>query len=130
VRAHSGQRLINMAKFFKTLSLVIVAVLLLSFALANREVVTFVIDPTGITGAQITAPLFILAFVFLIAGVIVGGVAAWVRQSKWRRSSRALDHEVSMLRSDNDALRRQIDTLHAAAGDPEAARLTLRSPAA
>ena len=38
-----------------------------------------------------------LIFIVLILGVIVGGIAAWLRQSKWRRVARRLEGEVHAL---------------------------------
>jgi hypothetical protein len=47
-------------------------------------------------------------FVILIVGVIVGGVAAWLRQSHWRRTARRLDGEVRTLQGEVTGLRAQL----------------------
>ena len=36
-------------------------------------------------------------FMVLILGVLVGGIAAWLGQGKWRRAARRLDGEVRAL---------------------------------
>jgi hypothetical protein len=67
---------------------------------ANREIVTVSIDPFSATqpALSFTMPLFVLIFVLVILGVLIGGVAAWLRQSKWRRNSRRLEGEIEALR--------------------------------
>lgn len=113
------------------LILVPLAILILMFAVANREIVTISFDPFSETApaAAVRVPLFVLIFVLVIVGVIIGGVAAWLRQSGYRRAARSRDADVT-------ALRREIDMLHAKFGDkfdaPAAehtARLVYRRPA-
>jgi hypothetical protein len=41
----------------------------------------------------------------LIVGVLIGGMAAWLRQAKWRRTARRLEREVADLRIELEALR-------------------------
>jgi uncharacterized integral membrane protein len=85
------------------------AVLLIAFAVANRHSVTVSFDPfTAVDPAYaVTLPLFAVVLLVLIFGVVVGGVAAWIRQSKWRRLARQLDGEVRRLRTELDDLRRR-----------------------
>ena len=89
--------------------LVPLAVLIVVFAVANRQMVVVSLDPFGSLDPAyaVRMPLFILIFVLLIFGVLTGGIAAWLRQSKWRRHARQLDRDVRALRAENDALRRQ-----------------------
>jgi uncharacterized integral membrane protein len=101
--------------FHKIVTAIIViplAVIIIAFAVANRHVVTVSFDPfTAVNPAYaVTLPLFITLFVVLILGVIVGGAAAWLRQSKWRRTARRLEGEVRILHQEIDALRRRLDT--------------------
>jgi uncharacterized integral membrane protein len=90
------------------LILVPLAIVLLMFAVANREIVTVSFDPFNTTApaAAISIRLFVLIFVLVILGVIIGGVAAWLRQSGYRRAARSRDVDVS-------ALRNEIETLNA-----------------
>jgi uncharacterized integral membrane protein len=82
-------------------------IVVVGFAVANRQVVTVSFDP--FSSAQpayaVTLPLFVIIFVLLIAGVIIGGVASWMRQSSWRRSARRLDAQVRNLHEEMDAMR-------------------------
>ena len=109
------------------LVLVPLAIIILMFAVANREIVTVSFDPFSTTqpAASITVPLFALIFILVTLGVIIGGIASWLRQSEYRRAVRQRDLDV-------DSLRRQIETLnerladHPASGN--AARLGYRPP--
>jgi Lipopolysaccharide assembly protein A domain len=44
-------------------------------------------------------PLYLLIFVLLIGGVVVGGCAAWLRQGKWRARARRAEAQLSALRA-------------------------------
>jgi uncharacterized integral membrane protein len=97
-------------KIVAALILVPLAVVLIAFAVANRHVVTVSLDPfsSNPPAAAVTLPLFALVIVLLIIGVLIGGVAAWLRQGKWRRTARRFEFEV-------DELRREIQLLRATA---------------
>ena len=115
----------------KTVLVVILAplaVLIVALAVANREIVTVSFDPFSRAepAFMLRAPLFVLVFVLVIAGVIIGGVASWLRQGKWRRTARAQEAELRSARSEIDRLRREIAAREAAAAPP----LSLRPPAA
>jgi len=96
-------------KIVSTLIIVPLAVIIIAFAVANRQSVTVSFDPFSSTSPAYAAtlPLFVLIFVLLILGVLVGGAAAWIGQSKWRRSARKLDGEVRVLHQELDAIRRR-----------------------
>jgi uncharacterized integral membrane protein len=94
----------------KIVTAVIVVPLLIvvvGFAVANRQMVTVSFDPfsSASPAYAVTLPLFLIIFVLLIVGVILGGVAAWLRQSSWRRSARRLDAQVRDLHGEIDAMR-------------------------
>jgi hypothetical protein len=57
-----------------------------------------------------TLPLFAILFAVLILGVLVGGIAAWIGQRKWRRAARRLDGEVRALHQEMDTIRRRFGT--------------------
>ncbi len=52
------------------------AVVIIAFAVANRQIVTVSLDPFNRTRPPlaVTLPLFALVIVLLIAGVVIGGV--------------------------------------------------------
>ena len=80
-----------MATFFKLLILVPIAIIILAFAIANRQIAFVSFDPFAVPGgstAFVTAPMFIVLFLTLIIGVIIGGVATWFTQGATRRKAR------------------------------------------
>jgi len=115
------------------LILVPLAVVIVAFAVANRQVVTVSLDPFSAEhpAASVMLPLFALIIVLLVAGVVIGGVAAWLRQAKWRRTARRLEREVADLRAGIEELR-QTTGIAGGSGAPGAAeapeRLQLQAP--
>ncbi|MBX6424540.1 MAG: DUF1049 domain-containing protein [Variibacter sp.] len=93
-------------KLATALVVVPLGALLVVFAVANRHAVTVSLDPFGTSPAlAATVPLFLLILTVLAVGVVVGGVATWAGQGKWRRAARRLDGEVRALRNECAALR-------------------------
>ena len=88
--------------------LVPLAVVMIAFAVANRHSVTVSLDPFNPAqpAGAVTLPLFALIIAVLILGVLVGGVAAWLRHGKWRRLARRLERELGALRTELEAHRR------------------------
>jgi len=82
------------------------AIIIIAFAVANRQQVTVSLDPfsSSAPAAALTLPLFGLVIVLLIIGVLIGGMAAWLRQRRWRRAARRLEREVKELNAQLDAL--------------------------
>ncbi len=85
--------------------LVPLSLLLVVFALANRQVVTVNFDPFSLPSPLLGSaqvPLFIIIYGALIFGIVLGGIAAWFaqrgqrRQKRlWRRQARTLEKERS-----------------------------------
>jgi uncharacterized integral membrane protein len=96
-------------KIVTALILVPLAVVLVAFAVANRQSVVVSLDPfdQAHPAVSVTLPLFALILGLVIGGVLVGGVAAWLRQSKWRRAARLAEAEARELRGELDRLRRR-----------------------
>lgn len=106
------------------LILVPLATVLVLLAIANRHAVTVSLDllsPDKPT-LTLTKPLFLVVFLALLAGVIVGGIAAWPRQRRLRRAIRRAEAEARALRAENAALRQRV-----AAGDGAPDRDTVTS---
>jgi type II secretory pathway pseudopilin PulG len=49
----------------------------------------------------------VLILALVIAGVILGGVAAWMRQSKWRGRARQAETQARALQHENAQLKRR-----------------------
>jgi uncharacterized integral membrane protein len=122
-------------KLVSALVLVPLAIVLIAFAVANRQSVLISLDPFDQANPawSIRLPLFALILIVIIAAVFVGGIAAWLRQSKWRRAARIAQAEVRDLRAQVDVLERQCN---AAESPPtsirmrQAPRLRIPPPAA
>jgi uncharacterized integral membrane protein len=100
-------------KVVAALILVPLAIVIVAFAVANRQIVTVSLDPfsSNEPAAAVTLPLFVLIILLLVIGVLIGGVAAWLRQGKWRGTARRLERELA-------DLRKKVDALGGTAGEP------------
>jgi uncharacterized integral membrane protein len=107
-------------KIVTAIIVVPLAAVIIAFAVANRQSVTVSFDPFSSASPAYTAmlPLFVVIFAALILGVLIGGIAAWIRQGKWRRAARKLDAEARELHQEIDAIRRRFGT----AGQPAPAQ--------
>jgi uncharacterized integral membrane protein len=119
-------------KIIAAIILVPLAVIIIAFAVANRQIVTVSLDPFSAEhpAASLTLPLFALVIVLLVLGVLIGGIAAWLRQSKWRRTARRLEREIADLYIEIEALKRSAGIPGAGIDVPVAPpeRLQLRPP--
>src|SRR5215831_13799006 len=98
-----------MRKFIAVLILVPLAILMVMFAVANRGSVAISLDPFSASAPALIVhvPMFLLLLIVLIIGVLVGGIAAWLRQSKWRRVARRLDRELRVALAETEDARRR-----------------------
>lgn len=96
-----------MRKLISIAVLVPLAIAIVMFAVANREIITVSFDPfdTVRPAFAVKLPLFILIFILVGLGVFVGGIAAWLRQSRWRSRARRAEAEAKQLREQIDAQR-------------------------
>ena len=119
-------------KIVAALVLVPLAALIILFAVANRSGVLVSLDPFSADAPAfaVTAPLFLVVLCALVFGVIVGGIAAWVRQAKWRRAARRLERELA--RAHEAAAERERSFAAASAPPPSAsiASIAYRRPPA
>jgi uncharacterized integral membrane protein len=121
-----------MRKFFAALILVPLAILMVMFAVANRGSVAISLDPFSANAPALTVhvPMFLLLLIALIIGVLVGGIAAWLRQSKWRRAARRLDRELRVARAETEDARRRLAAAQAPPPAPAIPTIAYRRPPA
>ena len=118
-------------KFVAAVILVPLAIVIIAFAVANRQLVTVSLDPFSAVrpATTFTLPLFVLVIGLLIVGVVIGGAASWLRHGNLRRTVRRFDRDIRELRSELASLRH---TPSSSASVPETAkppeRLQLRAP--
>lgn len=112
--------------------LVPLAVVIIAFAVANRQIITVSLDPfsSEYPAASLTLPLFALVIVLLVVGVLIGGIAAWLRQARWRRTARRLEREIADLHIEIEGLKQTGGGFPGggAAGPSGSERLQLRPP--
>ncbi len=64
-----------------------ISALLIIFALANRHLITLNFDPISADNpliASLSIPLFVVIFIMLLFGILLGGIAVWFSQAKKR----------------------------------------------
>lgn len=98
-----------MIRFLKALILLPIAILVVLLAVANRAPVQLSLDPfsKGAPEFATSLPLFAVIFASVMVGVVIGGTATWLSQSKHRRARRQYRREVGHLRNETERLRAQ-----------------------
>jgi uncharacterized integral membrane protein len=97
-------------KLTTALLLVPLAVVFMTLAVANRQTVVVSFDPFDHANPAfvVAMPLFALALGLIIAGVLIGGVATWLRQSRWRRTARRAQAQAGALRAELERFKRRM----------------------
>jgi len=98
-----------MRRAIKLLLLVPVVVIIIALSVANRGSVNLSIDPFGGSDPEFSfsVPLYWLLFAAGGMGVLIGGIATWTRQSKWRRAARLEHAEVDRIKREREQERTQ-----------------------
>ena len=67
-----------------------VAIILIGFALANRQVITVAFDPISNPEPMfaLSVPIWMLFFAGILLGMLIGGFVSWLNQGKWRKAAR------------------------------------------
>jgi len=96
-------------RFLKALILLPIAILVVLLAVANRAPVTLSFDPFSQEAPEFSTqlPLFAVIFAAIMLGVVIGGTATWLAQSKHRKARRRYGREVRQLRTETERLRTQ-----------------------
>jgi uncharacterized integral membrane protein len=86
-----------------------VALLLITLALANRHSVRLALDPFRPDNPVISLvlPFYVYLLAALLVGVILGGIATWLSQARWRRSARQRGAEAYRWHAEADRLNRE-----------------------
>lgn len=102
-------------RYIRYAILAIIAVVLITVALANREMVTLNLLPQGLADLlrfpeasnAITLPLFVVIFAGILGGLFIGFVWEWLREHKHRaeavrqrREKDVLAREVAKIKTD------------------------------
>jgi uncharacterized membrane protein len=94
-------------KFLRALIMVPAFAALALLAMANQHPVTVSFDPFDASDTEftVTLPLYVLGFTILIAGVLLGGIAAWLKQGRHRRLGNRLAAENVTIRGEIASLK-------------------------
>ena len=95
-------------KIIAALVLVPLGIVLIAFAVANRQQITVSFDPFNPAQPiySTTVWLFVPIFAALILGVAIGGCASWLRHGRWRRMARRFERELAKLRNELESHKR------------------------
>lgn len=76
-----------------------VAIVLIMLAVANRAPVAFTLDPInpGNPGLTVQLPFFVFLFLALGCGMVIGSLATWLKQGRYRKEARVKRREVQNL---------------------------------
>lgn len=86
-----------MTKLIRWAIRLLLLILFVVFAIANRDAVSVSFDPLPVTWP---VPLFLVVFVAMFIGFVAGGGVAWLRASRWRQRARSAERERRKLEAD------------------------------
>jgi len=97
---------LRLLKFLLVLPLAIVLVL---FGVANRQIVTLVVDPLSPAAEafKVSVPLFVFFFGTLAVGAVIGSMTTWFAQGRHRKAERQFRRERDRLQDECARLKAQ-----------------------
>lgn len=99
-----------MLKFLSWILFLVIALVIAALSIANRETVTFSLDPLPFA---FDLPLFGLLLAAGFIGLIIGSIVTWLRGHKVRHENRVHKREVEELKGRNMALTRDLEEARA-----------------
>jgi uncharacterized integral membrane protein len=98
-------------RIFSVLIAFPIAIFLVALAVINRHEVRMVLDPfkPQAPSLAVELPLYIYLFGALLLGVVIGGMAVWMGQGRWRKTARVRAQEVRRWQSEANRLARERD---------------------
>mgnify|MGYP001815307923 FL=1 len=100
-----------MKRIFSVLIAFPIAILLVALAVINRHEVRMVLDPfkPQAPSLAVELPLYFYLFGALLIGVVIGGLAVWMGQGRWRKTARVRAQEVRRWQLEANRLARERD---------------------
>lgn len=100
-------------RFIKLIILVPIAIALIVLSVANRHLVTLALNPFRPEDEilSISMPLFVLVFAALIAGIVIGSLATWFAQGRYRKQAREEAHEARKWREEAGKQRTRVEEI-------------------
>jgi len=107
--------------FKRILSLLIgfpLGIILVAIAVSNRQPVDLILDPfrPETPALSIELPFYIYLMTALVIGVVLGGLATWMGQSRWRQTARSQGRRAARWQAEADRLARERDATVTAPG--------------
>jgi hypothetical protein len=101
-------------RFVKFIIFVPIAIVLVVLSVANRHPVTLALNPFRPEDNVIalTLPLFVLLFLVLMIGVVIGSTVTWFSQGKHRRRAREEAHEARKWRDEAGRQRGRVEEMN------------------
>ena len=83
------------------------AVVVMALAIINNQPVTIAFDPFTPQSPffALTVPLYVVFFVALMLGILLGGVATWTRQGRFRKAARQNRREAARWRVEAERMK-------------------------
>lgn len=97
-----------MGSIFRLIFLSPLAVLVILLAVANRQVVQLSLDPLGGNAWTINVPLFVPIMGALLFGILVGGIATWFGQGRYRRAAKDAANQARLAQEEVERLRKLV----------------------
>ena len=109
-------------KIIRWTAALLALVIVVAFAVANRETVTVRFDPLPFL---VDIPLYVLALGALGVGFFVGGGVQWLFAARWRRLAHERKRRIGALETEAEGLRNELARHEAA---PEEVQIPLPPP--
>lgn len=102
-------------KIVNIVVLVPVAIVLIVLSVANRQPVRMALNPFRPEDSvlSLTAPFFVFLFLALLLGMIIGAVATWISQHKYRKRARVEATEAVKWQTEADRQKARADAVAA-----------------
>lgn len=86
-----------------------IALLVISFAVANRRWVTLSLDPFSQEAPKLAMdlPLWLLFFLGIFVGLVIGWIGSWFAQARHRKAARDARAEAAAMQAELAELRRE-----------------------
>ncbi len=100
-------------KLINILILAPVAIVLIVLSVANRDTVTLALNPfdPSDTLLSLSAPFFVFLFAAVMLGMIIGSLATWFKQGKYRKKARVEAREAVKWHTEADKQRERAETM-------------------
>ncbi len=102
-------------KIVNIVVLIPVAIILIVLSVANRQTVTLALNPFNPADSVLSAsaPFFVFIFLAVIFGLVIGSLATWFGQGKYRKRARNEAHEAVKWHAEAEKHRTRAETMAA-----------------